>query len=135
MPLTLPPNREATRRNEIRRIVLGRLMEARKRLSSKEGQKAQRIVNGTIRELQALLKVEQDRYGPYTRTSPDPIAHAVMLHALQNGRDLPLVIAYHVLTQDHLGNAQGAEIGMLRKCRQACRDACIAAGLGDPIAA
>lgn len=126
------PTERGVRRNAVRRQVLGRLLDARVRLSSQEGQKAQRIVNTAIREVQALIRQDEKFLGSLARTSALPVDDYVMLAAFDKGREIPLVIAYHMLSEARIPSAERLELGILRRCREACRGACIKADLGDP---
>lgn len=126
---------ELVRQNRIRRHLLGRMVEARQRLSAPGGQKAQKVITGAITQMQALMRANQRTLAELGGMSPEPVSDAVLLNALQRGDDNPLKIAFHLLTLDGFDRVRGPEVGLMNQCRQACRGACIKAEIGDPLAA
>ena len=135
MPQPKTLTTELVRQNRMRQVLLGRMVEARQRLSAPGGQKAQKVVNGAITQLQALMRANQRTLAELGGMAPEPVSDAAMFGALHRGDDNPLKIAFHLLTLDGLERVRGPEVGLINQCRQACRGACIKAEIGDPVAA
>lgn len=134
MPQTPALTETMIQQNHLRRLILGRLMEARDRLSAPGGEKAQKVVNGAIRQIQALMQPNQKVLGHLGGMQPIPVENLAMLGALHFGGEEPLCIAFHLLNQPIPDRPRGPETGFVNNCRAVCRQACIKAGLGDPLA-
>ncbi len=124
---------ELVAENRRRRAILGRLMYARQKLSADGGQRAQKVVSKGIADLTALMRANQKMLSELGGMSAYSVEASDLMRAVPIAdENTPLLVAYHILDIDDLGHRRGAEIGIVNACREACRGACIKAGIGDP---
>lgn len=128
--LAFGPSDAQVRVHRDRRALLGRLMAARKLLNTPEAAKPLKAVNAAIRQTEAQLRQSQKALGPLGGTSPLPVDAMVYLDGPDT--DVPLYIAYGLLSVARLPSLEGRDIGLINACRDSCRGACIKAGLTDP---
>ena len=125
---------ELIEQNRKRRQIIGRLELARKTLSAPGGQKVQRVITNTTRQVQALMRPNQATLGAFGGLSAQTVDQTFQVKALTAGDGEPLRTAYHLLSVDDLGLWRGPEYGLVKQCREAARGACIKAGIADPAA-